>query len=436
MNDYSKTLVEGYKKLIQVHLPTIRHVEGNYYKHDASGLFFELKFLTDLSKSETNYENSFGEEKSIRSGTVLGPTFRLRDKGNLVFERGGWFSKARLYVSYFGRRAEAKDTFFFPDDQYDHVVKLVNGFFTYCKRYDKLFWDVKKSAKRDKKEKLALERERKKRDAEKEKQDIALRNEQIRCETESEINEIKSSLKSITPPDTSLFNKSLRENSELIDKANPEYLQKLIRLKNYVESEVREITKVKQVWCSRRKLGTSQLSEYKNTLEENKVQSNFIVERHRHLNRVIVFGSMMIQALKDNDKFLFYDIYEKLDNLGILQNTWEKQVKEGLDNIGDKIEKTNTRIEQLMYVLKEVEGNIVAELQTLETSLATEIRRMDENLDVGLRVIDSSIQDVERSVWDLDTSMNKSLNKISNQFSYSNMLSTYNTYQLYKIRKG
>ncbi len=379
--------------------------------------------------------NRFGEEKSIRA-RVGGANWGNRDEGNMVFERGGWLSKACLYRSYFGRRAEKNETFFFPDDQYDHVRKLVDGFFTYCKECDNLSAEVKRRIKREKEEQLASEREKKKRDAEKEKHETTLRNEQMRCEIEYEINEIKSSLKTILAPDTSLFNKSLRENSESIDKANPEYLQKLIRLKNYVESEVSEITKVKQVWCSRTKLGKSQVSVYQNKLEENRIQSNFIVERHKHLNRVVVFGLMMIQSLKDNDKFLFYDIYEKLDNLGILQNTWEKQVKAGLDSIGDKIEKANTRIEQLMYVLKEVEGNIVAELQTLETSLATEIRRMDENLDVGLRVIDSSIQDVERSIWDLDTSMDKSLNQISDKISYANMLNTYNTYQLYKIRKG
>lgn len=236
-----------------------------------------------------------------------------------------------------------------------------------------------------------------------------------RQQTEILLHEVKSALKPLKKPEFNLYSKLLREHSVVIDNEDPDILHKLIRLKNYIESETKEIVKLKGDWCALRKLKTRKNSSaYDQLLEETKEQSNFIVERYQYINRLIVFGSMMVQALKDDDKFLFFDIYEKLDSFGILQNTWEKQVKDGLDNIGDKLDRTNTKLEQLMYVLKEVEGNITAELQTLETSLATEISRLDDSV--------SGIGD--------------GIEGIDSKLSYSNMLNTYNTYQLYRIRKG
>ena len=239
--------------------------------------------------------------------------------------------------------------------------------------------------------------------------------ETLRQQTETLIKEVKAALKPLKKPEINLYSKVLREHSVVIDNEDPEILHKLIRLKNYIESETKEIVKLKGGWCVLTKLKTRKNSSaYDQLLEETKEQSNFIVERYQYINRLIVFGSMMVQALKDDDKFLFFDIYEKLDSFGILQNTWEKQVKDGLDNIGDKLDRTNTKLEQLMYVLKEVEGNITAELQTLETSLATEISRLDDSM--------SGISD--------------GIEGIDSKLGYSNMLNTYNTYQLYRIRKG
>ena len=286
------------------------------------------------------------------------------------------------------------------------------------------------------------------------------------------LNAVREKIVEIPDIELKVFNELLKKKSKEIDKINAEYLHKIVRLKNYVTNEVKIIHQIKENWLNKKikykfeipcpdgdelayyeafhstNKGNLQYENYlakyrrdferKNSgddytlcalqkcvfsiddkdcyvpkrfeISEIRKEHNFIVDRYKHLNRLNALSILMVNALLDENKLLFYEIYEKLDKLSVFQNNWENKIEEKLTKIDSKLDILNTSILQLMDVLRDVEGNIVSELQSLEKSLASEIRDMDKNL-------------------------SEELSSINSKFSYSNLLNTYNTYQLYKISK-
>ena len=106
-----------------------------------------------------------------------------------------------------------------------------------------------------------------------------------------------------------------------------------------------------------------------------------ILHNEIHLFNLLLFNSLnMVAAIANDDLFTFYDIYEKLDKLGIFNSHWENEVtnrleklEEGLDNLMIEINKVGSQIissiNQLSYLTQETNNILESELKSINSSI-------------------------------------------------------------------
>ena len=125
-----------------------------------------------------------------------------------------------------------------------------------------------------------------------------------------------------------------------------------------------------------------------------------ILKNYINSYNVLLFNSLsMVVSLIEGDMITFYEIYESFDKLNMFNSNWENEVSRKLSDIGDGLS-------DLLFSVNEIGQNIINEIGNL--SYVTE--QSNEILSNRLKEIDSSIKT-------------------------NNLLSTIQTYQLYKINK-
>lgn len=120
------------------------------------------------------------------------------------------------------------------------------------------------------------------------------------------------------------------------------------------------------------------------------------ISKQKYILSVELMGSLLIQALKANDKFQFAELRSELDDLGIFHTNAEKTMINSLSNLTD----TLSSIESQMML----QSNIL-------------IR--------GFNVLDSRLNGIENKLASID-----SHNKVQTY------LSAYNIYQTHQIKKS
>jgi hypothetical protein len=110
----------------------------------------------------------------------------------------------------------------------------------------------------------------------------------------------------------------------------------------------------------------------------------------------LLYSIKMVKSLLEDDLITFYEIYEQFDQLNIYNSNWENELSERLKNIEDRLGDLLFKMDQVNNTLINGFSKIINSLQGMETSLMS---------------INSSIK-------------------------WNNILSTIQTYQLYKINKN
>ena len=119
---------------------------------------------------------------------------------------------------------------------------------------------------------------------------------------------------------------------------------------------------------------------------------------------LLVFHSFnMISSLVSGDLITFYEIYEMFDKLGVYNSNWENEVAQKLKTIGDKLD-------ELIFSINEMEENLVKEMRSLNYTIQDGFSK-------------------------LTTTVTKQLQEIDSTIKWGNLISTIQTYQLYKINK-
>ena len=108
----------------------------------------------------------------------------------------------------------------------------------------------------------------------------------------------------------------------------------------------------------------------------------------------------MITSLVNDDMIIFYEIHDSFDKLNMFNSNWENEVSNKLTDIGSGIQK-------LIYSLNQMEVSIVGELGNL--SYATQ---------------------------ELNDSVTKELSEVQSSINTNNLLTTVQTYQMYKVNKN
>ena len=188
------------------------------------------------------------------------------------------------------------------------------------------------------------------------------------------------------------FYQLLQKNQKYITEIDREYVQKFIKISNYIKSKKENI-----------QLIFDSISKIKNETELN--EQVLLIKNQIHTYELLVFHSInMIGALLKEDMISFYEIYESFDKLGIFKSNWENEISDKLINIGDKLE-------DLMYAIYKMEENIVSELGHL--SYVT-----------------------QESFADLNISVTNQLREVESSLNLNNLLTGIQTYQMYKINQN
>ncbi len=188
------------------------------------------------------------------------------------------------------------------------------------------------------------------------------------------------------------FNKILQKNQKLIIDIDRGYIQKFVKVSNYIKNKKENI-----------QLIFESISQTKNDEELN--EQIHLIKNQIHTYELLIFHSInMVGAIVAEDMIVFYEIYESFDKLGMFNSNWESEVSEKLTNIGDKLD-------DLMYSIYRMEQNIVSELSNLSY------------------ITQESFQDLNRSVT-------SQLKEVESSINTNNLLTGIQTYQLYKINKN
>lgn len=187
------------------------------------------------------------------------------------------------------------------------------------------------------------------------------------------------------------FSKLLQINQSKIISIDRNYVHKFIKLSNYINKRKENI---QTIFASIQNNGSI----------KNKVDALGILKNQIHSYDLLIFHSLnMIGALVNDDLIVFYEIYESFDKLGIFNSNWENEVSEKLTNI-------ETRLDDLIYSINNMEQNIISELNHLSY------------------VTQDSFSDLNRSVI-------SQLKEVESSINMNNLLTGIQTYQLYKINK-
>lgn len=138
----------------------------------------------------------------------------------------------------------------------------------------------------------------------------------------------------------------LKHNQKKIIEVDRTYIQKFIKISNYLKIQKENIQKL----FNKVKSSPNQksLNEYIKVLEE-----------YINSYNLLVLGSLnMIVSLVDDDMITFYDLYERFDNLNIFDSKHEKDLSEKLDNV-------NVNLNEVCSSIIDVGDSIVNSLDTL-----------------------------------------------------------------------
>ena len=187
------------------------------------------------------------------------------------------------------------------------------------------------------------------------------------------------------------IDKLLNENQRAILLIGKNYIHRFVKVSNFVKAKGQNVQTIFQ---------SIQSSNSQGELNERvKLLKNQI-----HFYELLVFHSInMIGALLLEDLITFYEIYELFDKFSIFNSTWENEVSERLQNIGDKLD-------DIMFSIDDMERNIIEGLNSL--SYVT-----------------------RESFVSLNLSVTDQLKQVKSSINTGNLISTIQSYQLYKINK-
>jgi hypothetical protein len=231
---------------------------------------------------------------------------------------------------------------------------------------------------------------------------VRLLNDKKRFQLEEQIFEVKkSSLLNDLDKDNNgeidlveneSFYKILIKNQKDIIDFDKSYIQKFVKISNYLKSKK---INIQNLFISFNKI--------KNEDELNELYK--LLQNQVHTYDLLVFHSLsMISSLIESDLITFYEIYECFDKLGVFNSNWENEVSEKLSNI-------ELNIKELMYSIYHMENSIIDSIENL-----TYITQDSFN--------------------DLNNSINSHLSSIDSSLKFNNLLSTIQTYQVYKINQN
>ena len=188
------------------------------------------------------------------------------------------------------------------------------------------------------------------------------------------------------------FSRLLNKNQKIIIEIDKNYIQKFVKISMYLKTKKSNTQKI-----------FDSIKDTKNDTELNELVN--LLKNQIHTYELLVFHSInMITSLVESDLITFYEIYECFDQLGVFNSNWENEVSDKLTNIGKGIK-------DLMYSIYQMENKIVNSINNLTYVTQDSFRELNISVNNQLSSIDSSIK-------------------------FNNLLTSVQTYQMYKINQN
>jgi len=170
------------------------------------------------------------------------------------------------------------------------------------------------------------------------------------------------------------FMKLLSKHQPKIIEVDKDYIQKFIKLSNYIKTKQNNI---QQLFES---INNSNLDSKKDKRDLFGSLKNQI-----HTYELITLHSLnMVMALVENDLITFYEIFEVFDKLNVFNSNWENEVAQKLSNV-------DQGLTDLIYSIDKMEQNIVNEISNLSYITQTSFMSLESNLTKELQSIQSGI---------------------------------------------
>jgi hypothetical protein len=144
----------------------------------------------------------------------------------------------------------------------------------------------------------------------------------------------------------------------------------------------------------------------------------------------------MVVCLCENQLVIFYELYSVFDGLGVFKTNYEKEVTDSLSLINISIDNMESNIINKLSVIEHQLKNISQGVIELKATMQQSIIAI-KNLEDSIGSCFASVQTaVGSSLNELSDDISGYLTRIESGIAYNNLISTVNSYQLYKVNSN
>lgn len=157
-----------------------------------------------------------------------------------------------------------------------------------------------------------------------------------------------------------------------------------------------------------------------------------IFSQIRSYNYLYSIVMNQFNAILNNRKFEYFEFHSMLDEIGVYQTSSEKTTSKILEKIVENQISISDRLKRISFQLNSISDNLilinenVKEVTKSIFSLEESLKAVYCNLNMGLNTIDKNIG----IGFEL---LDNSLIEINSTLSYSNLLESINTYEIYEL---
>jgi len=164
------------------------------------------------------------------------------------------------------------------------------------------------------------------------------------------------------------FMKLLTKNQNKIIEFDKEYVQKFIKVSNYLEVKRNNIQSIYSLIQD-----TTDLDHLRNQVG--------MLRNQMHTYRLIVFNSLnMINSLIENDLIKFYKIYEGFDKLNMFNSNWENEISQQLKDTNSNLSNLLVTIEKVGEVIVNSIGDLIDINEESNRNLENQLEEIDSSL--------------------------------------------------------
>ena len=164
--------------------------------------------------------------------------------------------------------------------------------------------------------------------------------------------------------------------------------------------------------------------------------SELINEQVNSYNIIYYYAMHMIVNIKDENYFIFYEVHQEFDELGIFKNKFEKELTSNITDLNielknlrfDVVKKLSIIENQLNHVINGID-KINKNLNDIITNLAT----IEESISKGFNSLNHNISE---NFNQLNKNLTDGLSEINSSIGVGNLINAIGAYQMYKVNKN